>query len=111
MEWASWPDLGVTSRVLHEGKRWVKGTPGQPITETDKKINELIERIAKERGVSMATVAIAWSLSKPFITAPILGMSKKERVDEAIQAISFELSFEELMRIDDLYEPKKAFGF
>lgn len=58
----------------------------------------------------MAIVSIAWSLSKPFITAPILGMSKKERVDEAVKATSFKLNPEELKSIDDLYEPRKVIG-
>jgi aryl-alcohol dehydrogenase-like predicted oxidoreductase len=45
-------------------------------------------------------------LSKPFISALILGLSKKERVDEAIQAIDFKLSKEEIKSIDELYQPK-----
>jgi aryl-alcohol dehydrogenase-like predicted oxidoreductase len=55
-------------------------------------------------------VSLAWSLSKPFITAPIVGLSKKERVDEAIQAIEFKLTEEEIKSIDDLYQPKKVIG-
>lgn len=101
-----WREFSNTSRGDSQGQ----GFLGQPATETDKKINEQIEKIAKEKGVSMATVAIAWTLSKPFITAPILGLSKKERVDEAISAISLELSPEDLKNIDDLYEPKKVIG-
>lgn len=61
-------------------------------TKADKRINERVEEIANNRGTSMAVVAVAWSLSKPFIPAPILGMSKSERVDEATQAIEFKLS-------------------
>ena len=83
---------------------------GQSFTETDRKINERIEEIAKARGVSMAIVSLAWCLSKPFITSPIVGMSKKERVDEAIQAAEFELSEEEIKKIDELYVPKAVFG-
>lgn len=101
-----WREFSTTSRGEGQGQ----GFLGQPSSETDKKINEQIEKIAKEKGVSMATVAIAWSLSKPFITAPILGMSKKERVDEAISAISLELTPEDLKNIDDLYQPKKVIG-
>ncbi|KAJ5084631.1 hypothetical protein NUU61_009210 [Penicillium alfredii] len=101
-----WRDFSTTTRGAGQGQ----GFLGQPTTETDRMINEQIEKIANRRGVSMATVAIAWSLSKPFITAPILGMSKKERVDEAVQAISLELDPEELKSIDDLYAPKKAMG-
>jgi aryl-alcohol dehydrogenase-like predicted oxidoreductase len=72
----------------------MKGTfLGNEYTDTDKKINERVEEIAKKRGVSMAVVAIAWSLSKPYMTAPILGMSK------------------EVESIDKLYEPKRVIGF
>ncbi|KAJ5674746.1 uncharacterized protein N7477_004680 [Penicillium maclennaniae] len=101
-----WRDFSKTTRGEGQGP----GFLGQPATETDKKINEQIEKIAEQHGVSMATVAIAWSLSRAFITAPILGMSKKERVDEAVKAISFELTSAELKSIDDLYEPKKVLG-
>jgi aryl-alcohol dehydrogenase-like predicted oxidoreductase len=58
----------------------------------------------------MATVAIARSLPKPFITAPILGLSKKEVVDESVSTIFLELTTEDLKSIDDLYEPKKVIG-
>lgn len=84
---------------------------GNEWTTADEKINRKIEEIAKKRGTSMAVVAIAWSLSKPFMTAPIIGMSKKERVLEAVEAVNFELSKEEIESIDSFYEPKKTFGF
>lgn len=92
--------------------RWAgMGFLYQTISEEDKKINEKIQEIAQARGVTMATVAIAWVLSKPFITSPILGLSKKERVDEAIAAITFELNAAEVDSIDALYTPKKVIGF
>lgn len=84
---------------------------GNKWTDADEKINRKVEEIAKKRGVTMTIVAIAWSLSKPFMTAPIIGMSKKERVDEAIKAVNFELTKEEIESIDSLYEPKKTLGF
>jgi len=83
---------------------------GHAWTETDEKINRKIEEIAKKRGSSMAIVATAWSLSKPFITAPIIGMSKIERVEEAVKAIEFKLSEEEVKSIDELYVPKNVIG-
>ncbi|PQE10469.1 aldo-keto reductase superfamily protein [Rutstroemia sp. NJR-2017a BBW] len=84
---------------------------GYDIDEADIKINERIGEIAKERGVSMAVVAIAWSLSKDFMTSPIIGMSKVERVQEAVDAVNFELSKEEIESIDKLYRPKNTAGF
>jgi aryl-alcohol dehydrogenase-like predicted oxidoreductase len=101
-----WKSFTNTTRGNAQGLSF----QGQPYTEVDKNINERVEEIAKKHGVSMAIVAIAWSLSKPFITAPILGMSKKERVDEAIKAIEFELTAEEVKSIDDLYVPKQVIG-
>jgi aryl-alcohol dehydrogenase-like predicted oxidoreductase len=83
---------------------------GTQYTETDKKINEKIEEIAKKRGTSMAIVAIAWSLSKPFMCSPIIGMSKVERVKEAVDAVNFELTKEEIESIDSLYQPRGVIG-
>lgn len=83
---------------------------GHAWTAADEKINQRIEEIARKRGVSMAVVAIAWSLSKPYMTAPIVGMSKIERVEEAVQAVNFELSIEEEESIDKLYLPKEIMG-
>lgn len=86
------------------------GFLGHKWTATDEKINEKIEEISKKRGTTMAIVSIAWSLSKPFMTSPILGMSSVKRVEEAVEAVSFELSKEEIESIDSLYEPKKVIG-
>lgn len=80
------------------------------LQESNKAINEKIGEIAQKRGVSMAVVAVAWSLSKPFMTSPILGMNKKERVDEAIAAVNFDLTKEEIESIDSLYTPKEVTG-
>lgn len=101
-----WKEFTKTQR----GQSMEELFKGQAFTDTDRKINERIEEIATARGVSMAIVSLAWCLSKPFITSPIVGMSKKERVNEAIQAAEFELSEEEIKNIDDLYVPKAVFG-
>ncbi len=84
---------------------------GHDWSEADKKINERVEAIAKERGTSMAVVALAWSLSKEYMTSPIVGMSKIARVDEAVEAVNFKLSKAEVNGIDELYTPKKVIGF
>lgn len=63
-----WRDLSDTAR----GNFQQMSFHGVLYTETDKRTNEKMEEIARARGVSMAIVAIAWSLSKPFVTAPII---------------------------------------
>lgn len=97
-------DLGNTVR----GAGISQGFAGMPFSDADKKTNAKVQEIAKDRGVSMAVVAIAWTLSKPFIHSPILGLSSTKRVDEAIEAMNFELTEEEIKSIDELYVPKKG---
>jgi len=56
----------------------------------------------------MAIIATAWILSKG--TIPIIGFSKVERIDEAIAALDFKLTDEELEYIDEPYAPKHIIG-
>jgi aryl-alcohol dehydrogenase-like predicted oxidoreductase len=69
-----------------------------------------IEEIAKRRSIPMSHVAFAWSTSKPFVTAPIIGTTKIEQLKDAIEAVQVELTKEEVEEIDKLYEPSKVFG-
>ncbi|KAF9887981.1 hypothetical protein FE257_009370 [Aspergillus nanangensis] len=74
-------------------------------TEADKAIVDRVEEIAKKKGVTMAQVAIAWSLSHP-MENPILGLSSKERIDEAVAAIKVKLTEEEIKYLEEPYLPK-----
>lgn len=58
----------------------------------------------------MSQVALAWAISKPFITAPIVGTTKLEQLDELIKGCEMTLSPEEVKEIDALYEPTKVVG-
>ncbi|BFZ56900.1 hypothetical protein PYCC9005_003950 [Savitreella phatthalungensis] len=78
--------------------------------DADKLINAKVHEIAQARGVTMAQVATAWVLSKPFITSPIIGMSSEKRVDDAIAALGLELTDAEIKAIDELYKPKEIWG-
>jgi aryl-alcohol dehydrogenase-like predicted oxidoreductase len=77
-------------------------------TKADQTIIGRIEELAKKRAVSMAIIATAWILSKG--TIPIIGFSKVERIDEAIAALDFKLTDEELEYIDEPYAPKHIIG-
>ena len=110
MGYAPRPHSSFTSTT--RGESMGTKVVGAEISEQDKSINERIEAIAKDRGVSMAVVCLAWCLSKPFVDSPIVGLSKKDRIHEAIQAIDFKLTDEEIKSIDDLYKnPCNTVGF
>lgn len=78
--------------------------------DVDKAIVDRIEEVARKRDVSMATVAMAWVLSKPLVN-PIVGLSSKERIDEAVKAIKFHLSEEEAKYLEEPYLPKPIVGY
>jgi aryl-alcohol dehydrogenase-like predicted oxidoreductase len=84
------------------------GRGGIGRTETDAAIVNRVEEIAKKRGVSMAVVATAWVLAKGF--CPIVGFSKPERIDEAVEAVKFAITSEEEEYIDELYQARAVSG-
>lgn len=65
----------------------------------------VVEAVAKERGVSMSEVALSWVLSRPGITAPIVGVTKMQHLEDAIAAMNLTLSVEECMRLETPYTP------
>ncbi|KAJ5354265.1 hypothetical protein N7541_006829 [Penicillium brevicompactum] len=74
-------------------------------SEADKAIIDRVEEIAKKKGVSMAQVAIAWSLSHTGIN-PIVGLHSIDRIDEAVAATKVQLSAEEIKYLEEPYIPK-----
>jgi versiconal hemiacetal acetate reductase len=72
--------------------------------KTDEEIVNRIEEISKKLGKSMAQVAIAWTLSKNM--CPIVGLNKKERIDEAIEATKIKLTEEDLNYLEEPYLPR-----
>jgi aryl-alcohol dehydrogenase-like predicted oxidoreductase len=78
----------------------------------DEEILNAVERIAKDKGAVMAQVSLAWLLSKPFITAPIVGAKSTERIDEIIGSLKVKLSEDDIKAIEASYktQPTKGFG-
>ncbi|KAG8939512.1 hypothetical protein FRC00_013844 [Tulasnella sp. 408] len=73
-------------------------------------INAKVAEIAEKRGISMAKVALAWSLSKSFISAPIVGTTSIDKLKELIEGVQVKLTEEEIKAIDDLYRPRAISG-
>jgi aryl-alcohol dehydrogenase-like predicted oxidoreductase len=79
--------------------------------DDDAAIIEQVRVIAEARGVTRAQVALAWVLSKPGITAPIIGATKPHHLDDAIAAVDLELSPEEIEALEKSYTPRSVVGF
>ena len=77
---------------------------------SDFDVVDAITKVAKNRGVSNAIVALAWVLQQPGITAPIIGASKMSHLDDAVAALDFRLDEEELKALAAPYQPHKVLG-
>jgi 1-deoxyxylulose-5-phosphate synthase len=74
---------------------------------------EIIQRVsdvAEKRGLPMAQVALAWMLSKPVVTAPIIGATKPHHLEDAIAALSVHLTPDEIQYLEEPYRPHPAIG-
>jgi aryl-alcohol dehydrogenase (NADP+) len=79
--------------------------------EDDRRIVDRVGRIAAARGVSHAQIALAWLAAKPVVTAPIVGATEPEHVDDAIASLTLELTAGELRDLEELYAPRPIVGF
>jgi len=79
--------------------------------ENDGEIAQRVENIAKVKVVSRAQVALAWLLSKPAVTAPIIGASRSEQLEDLVKAVEVELSQEEIIELESVYKPHPVVGF
>ncbi len=68
-------------------------------------------QVADQRGDPPAQVALAWLLSRPAVTAPIIGATKLEHLEVAIGAVDVELSPEEINQLEAPYRPHPVRGF
>jgi aryl-alcohol dehydrogenase (NADP+) len=80
-------------------------------TEGDRVIVDRVAEIADRRGISRAQVALAWLLSKPVVTAPIVGVTKDHHLDDAVAAVDVELTEDEIARLEEPYTPHAVAGF
>jgi len=67
-------------------------------------------QVAARRGVRPAQIALAWLLSKPGVTAPIVGASKLHHLDEAVGALDIRLDEAEMRFLEECYRPHRILG-
>jgi len=69
-----------------------------------------VEELAKKRGVSMAQLSLAWTLTKDIVTAPIIGTTSLDKLKELIDAVDLKLSEEEIKYLEEPYKPMGIIG-
>jgi aryl-alcohol dehydrogenase-like predicted oxidoreductase len=79
--------------------------------EADRKVAAQVAEIAAARGVPRAQIALAWILQKPEVTAPIIGATKVQHLDDAVAALQIALSPEEISALESPYVPHPVVGF
>jgi len=78
--------------------------------ESDRRTVLEVAALAKARGVPNAQVALAWLLHKPVVSAPIIGASKPEHIDDAVAALSLTLTDSEIQQLEAPYVPHPVLG-
>jgi 1-deoxyxylulose-5-phosphate synthase len=75
-------------------------------TDVDLKIIDRVATVAATRDVSPAQVALAWLLQQPAVTAPIVGATRGEHIDDATAATQLTLTTEEITQLEQPYQPR-----
>jgi aryl-alcohol dehydrogenase-like predicted oxidoreductase len=101
-----WDETSARSETDVFGKTLYAAT-----AEADRKVVEAVAEVARARGVPRAQVALAWLMQKPGITAPIVGATKVEHLDDAVAAVSLGLTAEEIAALEAPYVPHRLAGF
>ncbi|MCX5280457.1 MULTISPECIES: aldo/keto reductase [unclassified Streptomyces] len=78
--------------------------------EGDREIVDAVARIAADRGVPRARVALAWLLGRSTVTAPIVGATKPSHIDDAVAALDVELTDKESEQLEQPYAPREISG-
>lgn len=79
--------------------------------DADRRVVEAVAKIAKERGVPRAQIALAWVLAKSEVTAPIVGATKLHHLDDAVAALTIGLTAAEIRDLEISYIPHSVVGF
>jgi aryl-alcohol dehydrogenase-like predicted oxidoreductase len=77
----------------------------------DQEVVGNLGKVAEKRGVPYAQAALAWLLSKPVVSAPIVGASKPHHLTDAVAALSLKLDTEEIALLESAYQPHPVLGF
>jgi 1-deoxyxylulose-5-phosphate synthase len=97
-----WDTTTARSEADEFGKRLYR--------DSDRGIIDAVAKVAEARSISRAQVGLAWLLSKPVVSAPIVGVTKPGQLADLLGALSVELSPEEIDQLERPYEPHAVAG-
>jgi aryl-alcohol dehydrogenase (NADP+) len=80
-------------------------------SDSDRPIVEAVLRVAAQRGVSPAQVALAWVLLNPVVSSPIVGATKPEHLADAVASLEVKLTNDEIAALQEGYQPHRVAGF
>ncbi|RXW25128.1 hypothetical protein EST38_g725 [Candolleomyces aberdarensis] len=98
-------NTGGTTRAKTDP--WAKGYADNEGTE---KIINGVEQVAKKHGASMAQVSLAWIMSRPGVTAPIVGTTSLDNLNDLLGAVHVKLTDEDKKQLEEAYQAQNLFG-
>jgi len=78
--------------------------------DSDNDIVNRLEKISKEKGASMAQIALAWTMKKDGVTAPIVGTTSLDNLKDLLGAVQINLTEEDLEYLEEPYQARAVFG-
>jgi aryl-alcohol dehydrogenase-like predicted oxidoreductase len=103
-DWSAQSDRSETDEIG-------KGLYTSMTADADSRVVEAVAKIAQERAAPRAQIALAWLLSKSEVTAPIIGATKLQHLDDAVTALSIRLTAAEIQALEVNYIPHSVVGF
>jgi 1-deoxyxylulose-5-phosphate synthase len=73
-------------------------------------VADRVQEVAREHNRKPTQIALAWIMSRPGLTAPIIGASKMEHLDDAVAALEVKLSGDDIKRLEEPYRPHPILG-
>jgi 1-deoxyxylulose-5-phosphate synthase len=73
-------------------------------------VTDRLSKVAAERSLPPAQVALAWLLHKPGVTAPIIGATRPGHLDDAVAAVDVMVSDQEITQLEEPYRPHPVRG-
>lgn len=78
--------------------------------QEDFDVVERVVEVAREKEVKPTQIALAWLFSKDYVTSPILGATKIEHIEQAVEALNISLSTDDIKRLEEPYKPHLILG-